>query len=81
MPAKNPGLAQFEKKLSELDELVRAMESGEIPLEQAVANFERGVSLSRECEKLLQQAELKVQQLIERDGQEQLEDFSAEPPA
>ncbi len=73
MPAKNPTLDQFESQLAELESLVKALESGDTPLDQAVKHFERGMDLSRSCEKLLQQAELRVQQLSrDADGQEQL---------
>ncbi len=65
MPADNATLDQFEKKLAELEELVRALESGDAPLEQAVQHFERGMALSQSCEALLKQAELKVQQLTQ----------------
>ena len=65
MPAKNDKLDQFESKLAELEKLVRELESGDAPLEQAVSHFERGMALSKSCEKLLQQAEMKVQTLME----------------
>ncbi|MGJ8670465.1 MAG: exodeoxyribonuclease VII small subunit [Oceanococcus sp.] len=64
MPAKNDKLDQFENKLSELETLVRELESGDAPLELAVSHFERGMALSKSCEKLLQQAEMKVQKLL-----------------
>ena len=64
MPAKNDKLDQFENKLDELEKLVRELETGDAPLELAVSHFERGMALSKSCEKLLQQAELKVQKLL-----------------
>lgn len=64
MPAKNDKLDQFEKQLEELEKLVRELESGDAPLEQAVSHFERGMALSKSCESLLRQAELKVQTLM-----------------
>ena len=76
MPADNATLDQFEKKLAELEELVQALESGDAPLEQAVQNFERGMALSKSCEALLKQAELKVQQLTQStDGEAVLQDM------
>lgn len=68
MPAKNDKLDQFESKLAELENLVRELENGEAPLEQAVSHFERGMALSKSCEKLLQQAELKVQKLSSQNA-------------
>ena len=78
MPADNATLDQFEKKLAELEELVRALESGDAPLEKAVQHFERGMALSQSCEKLLKQAELKVQQLTQAaDGSATLQDLGS----
>lgn len=70
MPAKNDKLDQFESKLAELEALVRELESGDAPLEQAVSHYERGMALSKSCEKLLQQAELKVQKLSAQNDQD-----------
>ena len=79
MPAENATLDQFEKKLAELEELVRALESGDAPLEKAVQHFERGMDLSQSCETLLKQAELKVQQLTQgADGNAQLSDMGSQ---
>lgn len=72
-----PQLAQFEASLSELETLVEALETGQISLEQALAKFERGVALTRQCRDLLKKAELRVDQLT-ADG-DQVEDFT--PPA
>ena len=79
MPADNPTLDQFESQLAELEELVKALESGDTRLEEAVKHFERGMRLSQACENLLKQAELRVQQLSEdADGEERLDDLT--PP-
>jgi exodeoxyribonuclease VII small subunit len=56
----------FEASLAELEALVARMESGELPLEEALRSFERGVALTRECQSALQAAQLRVQQLVER---------------
>lgn len=53
----------FEQAYAELSDLIDAMESGELPLEQSVATFERGKQLAAHCEALLENAELRVQQL------------------
>lgn len=57
-------LAQFEASLSELETLVEALERGDTSLEQALAKFERGVTLTRQCRDLLKNAELRVDQLL-----------------
>lgn len=63
-----PGLAQFEASLGELEGLVEALESGDISLEEALAKFERGVALTRQCQSLLKNAELRVDQLMAQQG-------------
>lgn len=68
-------LAQFETSLGELETLVEALETGNISLEDALAKFERGVTLTRQCRDLLKKAELRVDQLM-ADG-EQVEAFEA----
>jgi len=69
----------FEKKLSRLEEIVQKMEKGELALEQSLKLFEEGVKLSRECQTQLGQAEAKVKQLVEFDGEGRpvLKDFQA----
>ncbi len=64
-----PGLAQFEDSLGELEGLVETLESGDISLEDALAKFERGVLLTRQCQGLLKNAELRVDQLMAQGGQ------------
>lgn len=53
----------FEKSMNRLEEIVRHMERGDVPLEQALSLFEEGTSLVAFCGKLLDEAELKVLQL------------------
>lgn len=60
MSKKNSNNLSFEQALSELEALVEQMESGELTLEESLASFERGVTLTRHCQQALQQAEQKV---------------------
>jgi exodeoxyribonuclease VII small subunit len=53
----------YEAAYTELEKIVSALESGEQPLEEALALFERGQMLTRHCSDLLAKAELKVQKL------------------
>ncbi|ATX80931.1 Exodeoxyribonuclease VII small subunit [Mariprofundus ferrinatatus] len=53
----------FEQALEQMTRLVEKLESGELPLEESVAAFEKGVKLSRRCEALLDQAEQRLQVL------------------
>lgn len=66
----------FELAMAELDEIVLEMERGEIPLEASLKQFERGVTLARHTQKLLQDAEQKVKVLTSTNGQESLTDFT-----
>ena len=58
----------FDDALSELQRAVAELETGGQPLEVAIALYERGVALQARCEKLLGDAELRVQQLVARAG-------------
>lgn len=57
----------FEKKLNRLEEIVTKMERGDLALENSLTLFEEGVKLSRECQKQLSEAELKVKKLVQFD--------------
>ncbi len=59
----------------ELESLVERMEQGEQSLEDSLKDFERGIALTRSCQKSLQETEQKIQQLIEKNGQETLVPF------
>ncbi|WP_376791557.1 exodeoxyribonuclease VII small subunit [Thermoflexus sp.] len=56
----------FEEALMELERIVRALEGGGLPLEEAMALYERGRALADRCQQLLQEAQLRVQ-LLERN--------------
>lgn len=74
---KGDSVADFEKMLNELEELVRKLEQGELSLEQSLSAFERGVKLTRECQTALRNAEQRVQQLVERaDGEIETRPFT-----
>lgn len=73
-----PRLAEFEDAISELETLVEALESGEVTLEQALAKFERGVKLARNCQTTLKQAELRVDQLLSNGETESVAAFDRE---
>ena len=70
--------ADFEKALNELEGLVEKMEKGELSLEQALTDFQRGIELSRICQDTLKAAEQKVQILIEQGENGQLAPFDPE---
>ena len=65
-PAATPDaspVADFEKSMQALEDLVARMESGELSLEASLAAYERGVGLYRHCQAALEQAELRVRLL------------------
>lgn len=68
----------FEKSLSELETLVEEMEQGDLSLEESLKRFEKGISLTTECQQALQGAELKVQELVEKNGKILEKDFDIE---
>jgi exodeoxyribonuclease VII small subunit len=75
----------FEQALGELEELVERLERGDLPLDEALQAFERGVALTRHCQACLQAAHQKVEILLKRSGQpsspEPFEEVSAETAA
>lgn len=79
MTKKREGV-DFEKSIAELEALVERMESGDLTLEQSLKDFERGVALTRSCQKALTDAEQKVKILLSRDGEAGLRDFDAASP-
>ena len=68
----------FEESLAELEQLVEQMEQGDLSLEDSLKSFERGVNLTRTCQKALQEAEQKVQILLQKNGTQTLEPFTDE---
>ena len=59
----------FEDALKELEQIVQKMESGQIPLDDALLSYEKGILLKQHCEKKLQDAQHRIQELtISKDG-------------
>ena len=54
----------FEEALAELEGVVARLETGEVPLEQSIALYERGDALKKHCEEKLREAELKVEKIV-----------------
>jgi exodeoxyribonuclease VII small subunit len=54
----------FESSLDDLEQIVKQLEAGDLPLERSLELFEQGVRLSRECQKRLDEAERKVEILL-----------------
>ena len=66
----------FEQALAELEGLVERLESGDLPLDEALQTFERGVALTRHCQGALKAAQQKVEILLKRSGDAGVEPFS-----
>ncbi|OOV87248.1 exodeoxyribonuclease VII small subunit [Oceanospirillum linum] len=64
-----PKAKDFAGKMAELEQLVAQLEAGELSLEESLKAFEGGIRLIRDCQNKLTQAEQKVSQLIEDNGQ------------
>ena len=62
-----PEALDFETALRDLEAVVEQLESGELPLEESLKAFEKGITLTRHCQSALQAAELKVKELTEND--------------
>ena len=74
----------FEKALTELEGLVERLERGDLPLDEALETFERGVELTRHCQTSLKAAQQKVEILLKRSNATEIEPFSVPeetPPA
>ena len=64
MSKKELSLARLEKTLEDLEQLVEKLEEGEMPLDQALKEFERGIMLTRQCQAVLKDAEQKIEILL-----------------
>ena len=68
--------ASFEESLAELEKIVTQLEEGDLPLEESLELFEKGVTLSRACQQKLEQAERKIEMLVkDSEGNAALEEF------
>ena len=69
----------FEESMSRLEQIVRAMERGDVPLEESLKLFQEGTELVRACGKLLDEAQLQVKKIMTAaDGSPVEEDFHVE---
>jgi exodeoxyribonuclease VII small subunit len=70
-----PSKLDFETAMRDLEQLVEQLEKGDLPLEESLAAFERGVMLTRSCQTALKEAEQKVEILLKKAGEPSVEDF------
>ncbi len=69
----------FEESLSRLEEVVKEMESGELPLEKMMAHFEEGTTLVKFCGDQLNEVEKKIEKLVQKGDEVLAEPFEEEP--
>ena len=69
-PQTTEQLPDFEHSLTELESLVQKLEQGDVPLEDALKTFERGVALTRQCQTALRTAQQKVEILLAQSGKD-----------
>lgn len=76
----NPQNKTFEESMARLEQIVRAMERGDVALEESLKLFQEGSELVRSCQKLLDDAQLQVKKIMTApDGSPVEEDFQDEP--
>ena len=72
----NNNTKTFEENMQRLEQIVRAMERGEVALEESLKLFQEGTALVSTCEKMLENAQLQVKKVMTApDGSPVLEDF------
>lgn len=68
----------FENKINELEEIAKKLESGELNLDESMKEFEDGMKLSKECTKILDEAEKKIMVLVNDNGELKEEKYNTE---
>ena len=61
---------KFEENLADLEAIVQKLESGQVPLEEAISEFQKGMKLSKDLEETLDQAEKTLVKVMQADGSE-----------
>tara|TARA_B100000745_G_scaffold287160_1_gene223651 strand:- start:438 stop:680 length:243 start_codon:yes stop_codon:yes gene_type:complete len=75
---KKTNTINFEKTFTELEDLVKKMEGGDLSLEESLKYFERGILLTKNCQQALNKAEQKVRILLEKNNKNNLESFGSD---
>ncbi len=69
---------KFEDAIKKLEEIAKELESGELGLDESVSKFEEGMKISKNCTKMLNEAEKRINILINNDGDIEEESFVSE---
>ena len=70
--------SNFEKNMSDLENIVTELEKGDLNLDESISKFEEGIKISKQCNKILEEAEKKITILLEKDGEVKDENFVSE---
>lgn len=70
--------SNFEKNMSDLENIVTELEKGDLNLDESISKFEEGIKISKQCNKILEDAEKKITILLEEDGEVKEENFVSE---
>jgi len=65
----------FEDNMQNLENIVTELEKGDLNLDDSISKFEEGIKISKECNKMLEDAEKKITILLEKDGEVKEENF------
>ena len=68
----------FEESMKKLENIVTELETSNLSLDESVNKFEEGMKLSKQCNKMLEEAEKKITILLENDGELKEENFETE---
>jgi exodeoxyribonuclease VII small subunit len=68
----------FEENIENLEKIVSELEKGDLNLDDSVSKFEEGIKISKECNKILEEAERKITILLNKDGEIKEENFTTE---
>ena len=68
----------FEEQMEELENIVEQLEKGDLDLQKSVEKFEEGIKISKQCNKMLEEAEKKITILVNKDGEIKEENFETE---
>jgi len=68
----------FEEQMEDLEKIVKDLEKGDLNLDDSVAKFEEGIKISKECNKILEDAEKKITILVNENGEMKEENFETE---
>lgn len=79
MPEESEQGPSFEASLEELERVVKELEKGDLPLEKSLELFERGMALSADCKKQLEEAEMRVEILMKRGSKTVAVPFDPDP--